>query len=400
MVSAMMRRTERAMGIPGRILRHLRLSRGSHRRSRPASPPFLILFINSICNLACDHCFYWKELNQRDDLTNAELEALSKSLGRIENLNLSGGEPFLREDFAEVVGHFIRNNGVRRVYCPTNGYFAERTISALEELFRSPTLDSFTAELSLDGMPEFHDAFRGNPRSFEKAMETYDALAELQSREPRLSIHANSTATGENVDEIKRLTTFLHDRCPRMEHHNIAMLRGERKRPTLTGPGLQAYRELIDYVRELWSDREAGRHGGIVEPMLHWGKLKIARAQAQAIPCTAGLLTGVVYANGDVSVCEQHDPIGNLRSQTFPEIWNSPRAQALRDSIACKDCFCTNEVFLWPSIVFRPLQLLKAYWGSRAWRRPAPLPPENRVDWTSSAPPSRPHDAHLGRPRP
>ncbi len=374
------------MGIPARILRHLRLSRRSRRSSRPESPPFLILFINSICNLACDHCFYWKELNQRDDLTSDELEALSKDLGRIENLNLSGGEPFLRDDFAEVVGHFVRNNGVRRVYCPTNGYFAKRTIAALEELFRLPDLESFTAELSLDGMPEFHDRFRGNPKSFEKAMETYDALAELKSREPRLFIHANSTATGENVEEIKRLTTFLHDRCPEMEHHNIAMLRGERKRPTLTGPGLEAYRELVDYVRSLWSDREEGRHGGIVEPMLHWAKLKIAGTQQQAIPCTAGLLTGVVYANGDVSVCEQHEPIGNLRDETFSEIWNSPRAEALRASIGCKDCFCTNEVFLWPSVVFRPLELLKAYWGSRAWRRPPTLPDRDRVDWKRSAP--------------
>ena len=33
------------------------------------SPPFVILFINSLCNMNCEHCFYWKQLNQRDDLT-------------------------------------------------------------------------------------------------------------------------------------------------------------------------------------------------------------------------------------------------------------------------------------------------------------------------------------------
>ena len=59
-------------------------------------------------------------------------------------------------------------------------------------------------------------------------------------------------------------------------------------------------------MASLWRDREEGRFGGVVDPMLHWGKEQIAAAQGQAIPCRAGLLTGVVYANGDVSLCEQH----------------------------------------------------------------------------------------------
>ncbi len=367
------------MGVLRRIARHARLSRQAGRAGEIESPPFLILFINSICNLACEHCFYWKELNSRDDLTKDEIFALSDSLGPIENLNLSGGEPFIRPEFAEICRHFVRTNGVKQIYCPTNGWFTEKTIRELENLFEEPSLDLFAAELSLDGMPAFHNRFRVNPKSFQKALETYDALAELQAREPRLQIHSISTCTGENVDEIKRLTTFLYERCPRMSHHNIAMLRGERKRPTLMGPDLVAYRELVDYAARLWSDREQGRFGHVVDPMLHWGKIQTARQQTQAIPCKAGVLTGVVYANGDVSLCEQHPPLGNLRKQTFMEIWNSPEALKLRGEIACKACFCTNEVFLWPSIVFQPTHLARAFAGARAWRTPEPLPLEERV---------------------
>lgn len=36
----------------------------------------MIVFINSICNLTCEHCFYWKELNKRNDLTYEEFENL------------------------------------------------------------------------------------------------------------------------------------------------------------------------------------------------------------------------------------------------------------------------------------------------------------------------------------
>lgn len=372
------------MGLPQRIGRHLRLNRLA-RQARTdgedvTTPPFLILFINSICNLACEHCFYWKELNSRDDLSKDEIFALSDSLGPFENLNLSGGEPFIRPEFAEICAKFVRTNGVKQIYCPTNGWFTENTVKQLRQLFQEEALDLFAAELSLDGMPRFHNEFRVNKRSFQKAMETYDALAELQAEEPRLQIHSISTCTGENLDEIKRLTTYLYERCPRMTHHNIAMLRGERKRPTLMGPDLVAYRELADYVARLWSDREAGRFGSVVDPMLHWGKLRIAEAQDQAVPCRAGVLSGVVYANGDVSVCEQHAPIGNLRKNTFPEIWNSPAAKKLRAEIRAKECFCTNEVFLWPSIVFQPAELAKAFVGSRAWRTAPPLPAAERVD--------------------
>ena len=368
------------MSLFHRLGRHLRLSHRASETGELESPPFLILFINSICNLACEHCFYWKELNSRDDLTKEEIFALSDSLGPIENLNLSGGEPFLRPEFAEICAKFVRTNGVRQIYCPTNGWFTDKTIEQLRLLFEEKELDLFAVELSLDGMEEFHNEFRVNPRSFQKAMETYDALAEYQKEEPRLQIHSISTSTGENIDEIRRLTTYLYERCPQMSHHNIAMLRGERKRPTLMGPGLAEYQELIDYCSRLWANREEGRFGSVVDPMLHWGKVQIAEAQDQAIPCKAGTITGVVYANGDVSVCEQHEPIGNLRKASFPEIWNSKEARDLRASIARKDCFCNTEVFLWPSIVFQPGELAKAYVGSKAWRKVEPLPNDERVD--------------------
>ena len=58
----------------------------------------------------------------------------------------------------------------------------------------------FACEISLDGMPEYHDKFRGNAKSFEKAMETYDMLAALQEEDPRLRIHSISTATNENME--------------------------------------------------------------------------------------------------------------------------------------------------------------------------------------------------------
>src|SRR5215212_551817 len=167
------------MNVIQRAIRHTRLSLASYHR-RP-SPPFLVLFVNSICNMKCEHCFYWQELNQRDDLTTEEIFALSQSLGSIENLNLSGGEPFLRRELGTICRQFIQHNKVRQIYVPTNGWYTKKTIEQVTEVLKESSLQLFAIELSLDGMPEFHDRFRVAPGAFARAMETYDALAELQA---------------------------------------------------------------------------------------------------------------------------------------------------------------------------------------------------------------------------
>jgi MoaA/NifB/PqqE/SkfB family radical SAM enzyme len=361
-----------------RIVRHARITAKSYRRV--PSPPFLILFINSICNMKCEHCFYWANLNRRDDLTKDEIFALSDSLGKIENLNLSGGEPFLRKEFAEICRRFVRHNDVRQIYVPTNGWYTDKIVDQVTETLKESSLELFAIELSLDGLAAFHDKFRVAPGSFDRAMRTYDALVEVQRKDPRLRIHAISTATEANMNEIHRLTTYLFDRCPQMDHHNLAIIRGDRKNRSLQGPDLQRYQDLYSYIRRLWAPRETGRYGSIVEPMLQWAKVQTVRRQTQVIPCLAGRLSAVVYANGDVSVCEILKPLGNLRQNSFWEIWNSAEAHKLRQSIAQKECYCTTEVFLWPSIVFQPGRLAQAMLGAKIWQKPGSHRPDEKLD--------------------
>lgn len=365
------------MNVLNRLVRHTRIMRKN--RGEVQSPPFLVLFINSICNMKCEHCFYWTHLNKRDDLTKDEIFALSRSLGPVENLNLSGGEPFLRREFSDICRQFILVNGVRQIYVPTNGWYTEKVVQGVTDTLREKSLDLFAVELSLDGMADFHDAFRVAPGSFNRAMATYDALVEVQRKDPRLRIHSISTATDVNVAEIRKLTTYLFDRCPAMDHHNLAIIRGDRKNPALKTPDLAQYRDLYTYIRRLWAPREKGRYGAIVEPLVQWAKVETLARHTQVAQCRAGILSAVVSANGDVSVCELHEPLGNLRQQSFWEIWRSERAKALRAAIARKDCHCTTEVFLWPSVVYQPTHMIQAMAGARVWRRVRPLDPTERI---------------------
>ena len=119
-----------------RLTKHARLNWQNLAVPDVPSPPFLILFINSLCNMKCEHCFYWQQLNQKSDLEFEEIVALSKDLGPIENLNLSGGEPFLRKEFAAICRQFVQHNGVKEIYVPTNGYFTDKTIDALRDVLK------------------------------------------------------------------------------------------------------------------------------------------------------------------------------------------------------------------------------------------------------------------------
>src|SRR5205814_851398 len=163
------------------------------------------------------------------------IKALARELEPFDNLNLSGGEPFLRKEFAEICRFFITNNGVKEIYVPTNGWYTDKTLTALETIFQEESLRYFVCELSIDGMPE--------------------------------------------------------------------------------------YQRLYEYIRRLWAPREEGRYGSVVEPMLQWAKMRTLEQKRQVVPCKAGVLSAVVYANGDVSVCEMHTPLGNLRQKTFREMW-------------------------------------------------------------------------------
>ena len=112
-------------------------------------------------------------------------------------------------------------------------------------MLQHKTLDRFVCEISLDGMPEYHNRFRGNPKSFEKAMETYAMLTKLQDEDPRLRIHVNTVAMSENIGEVWALTEYIHEICPRVEHHNLAVIRGDRKNPSLQRTGARAVQAAL-----------------------------------------------------------------------------------------------------------------------------------------------------------
>jgi hypothetical protein len=109
------------------------------------------------------------------------------------------------------------------------------------------------------------------------------------------------------------------------------------------------------------------------------------------VPCKAGNLSGVIHANGNVAVCETEayfQPLGNLRQKSFRDLWFSEEAERQRRIIRNKECTCTNEVFLWPSITYQPLQLTRAAFGAKIWQQPVPLTAAERAQVLNGSAPA------------
>ena len=137
----------------------------------------LIFFITTKCQLKCKHCFYSSELNNPKikELTLEEIEKIAEKIPTLEYLQLSGGEPFLREDIVEILEIFFKR-GIKKAMIPTNGFLTKKIIHQAERMKKKNFI--FSIMISIDGFEDVHNEIRGM-NCFNNAMETFEGLKKL-----------------------------------------------------------------------------------------------------------------------------------------------------------------------------------------------------------------------------
>ena len=79
-------------------------------------PEYIVYFVTSRCNLSCAFCLNKKNQDNADSRKELSLDELDKFLtntGKIRVLSITGGEPFLREDIADIVKLFKKKSGIK-----------------------------------------------------------------------------------------------------------------------------------------------------------------------------------------------------------------------------------------------------------------------------------------------
>lgn len=349
-------------------------------QKRVDSPLNMILFVTTKCNSRCRHCFFWKNLNKGKGLTLEEIEKISASLKKsLSTLILSGGEPFLRDDLPRICEAFSKNNGTKRIVIPTNGFLTDSICEKVEEILN--ICDSKIAvQVSLDGLEKVHDEIRGVKGMFRNACKTIAKLKGLQKKYDNFySLGIMTVVSRKNFSEIEKLGDYVRDELGCFQNFELVRgtnyLKGEKAgkifndfnpkdavcQPVESSRLNELDKRLENIYRkekEIKSLRDSISLQMSLERMHNY--IDISKNNKSPIKCLAGKLIGVIHTNGDVSLCELTNPVGNLRKDNFDfyKIWNSKKADQMREKI--KNCSCTHSCFIGPSIYCSPKLFIKS----------------------------------------
>ena len=158
-------------------MRYLSLAKNLYiQRSHPVS---LVHFITDRCNARCPHCFidFDNEDHGKGELTLEEIQKISRTMGpHLMNINLTGGEPFLRKDIAEIARCYFANTSIESIFITSHGGLPDRIAQFVEEL--GPVLGKrkIIFSFSIDNLEEEHNQSRKVKNLFQNTLESYKTV--------------------------------------------------------------------------------------------------------------------------------------------------------------------------------------------------------------------------------
>jgi radical SAM protein with 4Fe4S-binding SPASM domain len=315
--------------------------------------PLVVWNITRRCNLACRHCY----LDAQDCAGGAELSTdqareFINDLGKMQVpvLLLSGGEPLLRPDLYELIG-MANEAGVRPVLS-TNGMLITPEVAHAIHAAGIRYVG-----VSLDGMRDTHDDFRGQTGAFDAAVQGIkNSMAEGLHTGVRFTVNA------QNYQDLGPLLDYIRDLgVPRFcMYHLVYAGRGDA--------GIDLTPEQSRSVIELLINRtlKYDREGGGLEILTvdnpadgisiyeHVQREDPERAEqvygllGQHGGCSAGIKIANVDPEGNVHPCQfwTGATLGNVVERPLSEIWadeSHPLLAALRHREEhlqgiCADC--------------------------------------------------------------
>jgi len=320
------------------------------RRPVPVAPRDVHVLVTARCNLACRHCSVYGDGPVLGDLSLDDWRAIFARLSawKVLKLTVSGGEPLVREDIAEIVAA-IRALPFR-FSLNTNAMLVTDLI-ARALAAAAPRLDSVM--VSLDGAgPPTHDAQRA-PGAFEAMAEGVERL-----RRAGVPVGFYCTVTSLNAGELDRIAEWGLARGRYVKFNDLLCVgRACGDRTLALEPA--ARREAARQVAALAERLGPGVTGTLLD--MHRFAQRVLSGRAREHPqgsrgCGAMRGQMSVWPDGRVTPCDRlpHLTVGNALAEEFPAIWRSSAAERFRALLAtplseletCRSCeflpYCTG----------------------------------------------------------
>lgn len=269
-------------------------------------------------------CDIWK----LKDTPELELEHFKKLPSSLEDINVSGGEPFLRQDIVELVKILHETCPKARIVISTNGYLADLIKEKMREILKF--VPNVGVGVSIDGIGEMHDKIRGIPGGFNLATKTVKVLREeIGMNNLRIAF----TASKQNVEHLGKVYDLSRELGVQF---TLALAQSSEfffgGKQVEEGVDQKTLGEQFDYVirRELksWQPKRWAR------AYFARSLCSLAETGKQPLPSRAGTDFFFLDPFGNVYPSVVHNFVmGNIHDKTMKEIWFSPEAAAAREKV-------------------------------------------------------------------
>lgn len=188
--------------------------------------------INDDCNLNCKHCRVGEKSKKEPALTLKEAKELLAQLyyQGITKLNLSGGEPFLRKDIFEILEYA---NNFEDIVITTNC-----TLLNEEKCQKLAQYPNTRLSISIDGMEQIHDEFRGKQGTFKKIIDTLPIL-----KRNNIQFSIRYTISKETIKDAKEVLKLAADNGARDFNTRRVILMGNASEELLISN--EEYKNII-----------------------------------------------------------------------------------------------------------------------------------------------------------
>lgn len=286
------------------------------------------------CNAKCHMCDIWQHPTRKEDEITPDIVAkLPNGLGRV---NLTGGEPMLRDDIEDFVK--ILREKAELVEISTNGYFTDKIIKIAEKY---PTKVMF--RISIEGLPKLNDELRGMKDGFDHALRTVLELGKTKVKDYGFSI----VICDKNAADL----LSVYELCSRMgiEFGNSTMHNSWyfHKYDNKLEDKELAIRTEREFIKALLQSRRKNLIMRVKDWLRAYFNLNILSHLEETgnilESCCAGTDLFFVDPFSNLLPCNGTDEqwiMGNLKKQSWNEIWNSERANEIRSRVSkCgQDC--------------------------------------------------------------
>ncbi|MBU1053015.1 MAG: 12,18-didecarboxysiroheme deacetylase [Proteobacteria bacterium] len=292
--------------------------------------PVVVWNVTRQCNLKCIHCYaHAKSSPVDDELSTADGIKLIDDLSQFGTpvILFSGGEPMMRKDLPELAGYAVKK-GMRAVISTNGTLISEQTAKILKEVGLS------YVGISLDGMEEINDRFRGVKGAFKQAMEGI-----INCMNADIKVGLRFTINKYNFNEIPKIFNVLEDmEIPRVcFYHLVYAGRGSKlvEEDLTHAQTREAVDTIIDLTKKL-HDKGKPKEVLTVDnhsdgPYIYLRLLKENSERAAEVlellemneGNNSGRGIGCISWNGEVHADQfwRHHSFGNIKERPFSEIW-------------------------------------------------------------------------------